>query len=112
MANVNEINGRSITTKKARPRLGHSAQAKWQRKKQAEGKCRACGLLRATPEEIAAGVTEPKLKQHCRACQDKVNAYMNKYRAAKKAAKGAANDNDTKEVSTSNGGTVPDTGAV
>ena len=82
------INGQSITTTKARPRLGQSAPAKWARLQQQKGNCRSCGKDRRTPEEIAAGVQpgESKMKQLCRPCRTKVNAYMNKYRAAKKAA--------------------------
>jgi hypothetical protein len=76
MAKPKSINGQSITTKKARPRLGKSAQAKWQRKMQKAGRCRACGAPRPL-----------RLKQLCEACQAKVNTYMKLYRAKRKAAK-------------------------
>lgn len=81
------INGQSITTTKARPRLGQSAPAKWARLQQQKGNCRSCGNDRRTPEEIAAGVQpgESKMKQLCRPCRTKVNAYMQRYRNAKKA---------------------------
>lgn len=68
-------NGNEITTDKARPSLGHSAQSKWQKKQQAAGNCRSCGKPRP-----------PELKQHCADCQAKVNAYMKKYRALKRAS--------------------------
>lgn len=89
MANPQEptsINGQTITTSKARPRLGQSAPARWARKQQAAGNCRACGGDRRTPEEISAGVAlgQSKLKQLCRGCQNKANAYMSRYRTSKK----------------------------
>lgn len=65
-----------LTTAKARPRLGQSPQARWQRKMQAAGKCRACGEPRP-----------PELKQLCRACQTKASAYMKLYRARKRMEK-------------------------
>jgi len=86
MSTPDAINGQSITTTKARPRLGHSASAKWARKQVEQGNCRQCGKDRRTPEEVEANVPQGqgKLKQHCRPCQNKVNAYMQKFRTAKK----------------------------
>jgi hypothetical protein len=73
MSKVKAINGQTITTKRARPRLGQSAQAKWQRKMLKAGRCRACGEPRPL-----------RLKQLCEPCQQKSNDYMKKYRAQKK----------------------------
>lgn len=72
-------NGTIITSKKARPRLGASAQARWMRRQQEKGNCRACGKPRPAT-----------LKQLCEPCQAKANSYMKRYRAAKKAAALAA----------------------
>lgn len=66
---------REITTSRARPALGQSAQARWQRKQQAAGNCRLCGEPRP-----------PELKQLCRECQDKTNVRMKKYRDRKRVS--------------------------
>lgn len=64
-----------ITTKKARPKIGQSPQARWSRKQAAAGKCRACGKKR-----------QAGLKSLCRTCQDKATAYMRRYRDNKERA--------------------------
>jgi hypothetical protein len=66
-------NPSKITTSRARPKLGRSAQARWQKKMQRLGRCRSCGVKRP-----------PELAQLCRACAKKASDYMAKYRANKK----------------------------
>lgn len=77
MKKLKAINGQSIRTKRARPKLGFSPQAKYARKMQKAGRCRACGKPRP-----------PELKQLCRPCQSKNNNYMKQYRAKLKQAGG------------------------
>jgi hypothetical protein len=62
--------GKANSAKKA-PKLGQSPQARWMRKQQEQGKCRACGKERP-----------PELRQLCRPCQHKFNAYMKTRRRA------------------------------
>lgn len=83
--------GTRITTKRSRPKLGQSAQARWMRRQQEKGNCRSCGAPRP-----------PELKQLCRPCQDKVNTYMKRYRSSKKAALPTETEKETANVDQGN----------
>jgi hypothetical protein len=74
----------------AKRKLSNTPQARWARRKKANGRCSRCGLHRE------------RLKQLCNTCQALATAYMRQYRAAKKRENVPVGDTEIRGEGTGN----------